>query len=118
MYNSYSFTTSALDGGERSASRAGRALPPGRGPPVPIVQEAGWASELIWTRRLEGKSFASAGERISIAQSPSPQPVTVLSYPGPWKVKVNKQKIITYCNDYLFMNKLCNIIKYRLKVMH
>jgi hypothetical protein len=29
--------------GEWSASRPGRALPPGKGPPVPIVQEAGWA---------------------------------------------------------------------------
>jgi hypothetical protein len=37
-YSSYSFTTSALDGGEWSASRPGRALPPGNGPPVPIVQ--------------------------------------------------------------------------------
>jgi hypothetical protein len=34
----YSFMTSALDGGEWSASRPGRALPPGKGPPVPIVQ--------------------------------------------------------------------------------
>jgi hypothetical protein len=32
-YNSYSFTTSALDGGEWSASRPGRALPPEKGPP-------------------------------------------------------------------------------------
>jgi hypothetical protein len=29
MHSSYSFTTSALDGGEWSASRPGRALPPG-----------------------------------------------------------------------------------------
>jgi hypothetical protein len=40
-YSSYSFTTSALDGGEWSASRPGRALSPGKGPPVPTVQEAG-----------------------------------------------------------------------------
>jgi hypothetical protein len=40
-YSSYSFTTSALDGVEWSASRRGRALPPGKGPTVPIVQEAG-----------------------------------------------------------------------------
>jgi hypothetical protein len=33
MYSSYSFTTSALDGGEWSASRTGRALPSGKGPP-------------------------------------------------------------------------------------
>jgi hypothetical protein len=32
-YSSYSFSTSALDGGEWSASRFGRALPPGKGPP-------------------------------------------------------------------------------------
>jgi hypothetical protein len=40
MYSSYSFTTSVLDGGEWSASHPGRALTPGKGPPVPIVQEA------------------------------------------------------------------------------
>jgi hypothetical protein len=25
--------------------------------PVPTVQEAGWASDLVWTQRLEDKSF-------------------------------------------------------------
>jgi hypothetical protein len=35
----------------------GRALPPGKGPPVPIVQEGGWAPEPVWTQRLEEKSF-------------------------------------------------------------
>jgi hypothetical protein len=49
MYSSYSFTTSALDGDEWSASRPGRALPPGKGPPVPIGEEAGWASHWIVT---------------------------------------------------------------------
>jgi hypothetical protein len=48
-YSSYSFLTSALEGGEWSASRPGRALPPGKEPPVPIVQEAGWAPEPVWT---------------------------------------------------------------------
>jgi hypothetical protein len=57
MYSSYSFTTSELDGGEWSASRPGRALPPGKGSPIPIVQEAGWAPEPVWTQRLEEKSF-------------------------------------------------------------
>ena len=33
------FLTTALEGGEGSVSRPGRALPPGNGP-VPIVQEA------------------------------------------------------------------------------
>jgi hypothetical protein len=53
VYSSYSFTTSALDGGEWSTSRPGRALPPGKGPPVPIEQEVGWAPEPVWTQRLE-----------------------------------------------------------------
>jgi hypothetical protein len=35
-YSSYSFLTSALDGGEWSASCPGRALPPLKEPPVPI----------------------------------------------------------------------------------
>jgi hypothetical protein len=68
-YSSYSYSTSALDGGEWSASRPGRALPPGKGPPVPIVQEAGWAPEPVWTQRLEGKSFASVGDRTPVVQS-------------------------------------------------
>jgi hypothetical protein len=60
-YSSYSFSTSALDGGEWSASRPGRALPPGKGSPVPIVQEAGWAPEPVWTQRLEEKSLPLPG---------------------------------------------------------
>jgi hypothetical protein len=67
MYSSYSFTTSALDGGEWSASRPGRALPP-----VPIVQEAGWAPEPVWTQRLEEKLFAPAEDRTPVARSSSP----------------------------------------------
>jgi hypothetical protein len=40
--------------GQRHAPAA--LLPPGKGPPVPIVQEAGWAPEPVWTQRLEEKS--------------------------------------------------------------
>jgi hypothetical protein len=68
-YSSYSFLTSAVDRGEWSASRPGRALPPGKGPPVPIVQETGWTPETVWTQRTQEKSFASAGNRTSIARS-------------------------------------------------
>jgi hypothetical protein len=53
----YSFMTSALDGGEWSASRLGSVLPPDVGPPVPTVLEAGWASEPVWTQRLQQKYF-------------------------------------------------------------
>jgi hypothetical protein len=52
--------------GEWSASRPGRALPPVKGPPVPIGQEAGWAPEPVWTQRLEEKSSASVGDRTPV----------------------------------------------------
>jgi hypothetical protein len=68
-YSSYSYLTSALDGGEWSASRPGRALPPGKEPPVPIGQEAGWAAEAVWTQRLEEKSSAPVGDRTPVVQS-------------------------------------------------
>jgi hypothetical protein len=61
-YSSYLFSTSALDGGEWSASRPGRSLAPGKGPPVPIVEEAGWAPEPVWTQRLQEKSFGLCRE--------------------------------------------------------
>jgi hypothetical protein len=47
--------------GEWLASRPGRALPPGKGPPVPIVQEAGWAPEPVWTQRVEKNPFPLPG---------------------------------------------------------
>jgi hypothetical protein len=40
-YSSYSFTTSALDGGDWSASRPGRSLPPGKGPRYPFDRRLG-----------------------------------------------------------------------------
>jgi hypothetical protein len=68
-YNSYSFTTSALDGvsGQRHAPAA--LYPRGKGPPVPIVQEAWWAPEPVSTQRIEEKSFAPAGDRTAVVQS-------------------------------------------------
>jgi hypothetical protein len=39
--------------GEWSATHPVSALPAGKGPPVPIVQKAGWALEPVWTQRLE-----------------------------------------------------------------
>jgi hypothetical protein len=56
--------------GQRHAPAA--LLPPGKGPPVPIVQEAGWAPEPVWTQRLEEKSLAPAGDPTPIARSSSP----------------------------------------------
>jgi hypothetical protein len=67
-YSSYSYLTSALDWGEWSASRPDRALHPGEGPPVPIVQEAGWAPEPVWTQSLEEKYSAPVRDRTPIVQ--------------------------------------------------
>jgi hypothetical protein len=72
MYSSYSFISSAVDGGEWSASRPDCALPPLKEPPVPIGQEAGWAPVPVWTQRLEEKSLSSARDRTSITRSSSP----------------------------------------------
>jgi hypothetical protein len=61
MYSSCSFTTSALYGGEWSDSRADSALPPGKGPPVPTGQEAGWAPEPVWTQTYRKSPLVCAG---------------------------------------------------------
>jgi hypothetical protein len=61
MYTYYSLTYSELDGGEWSASRPGRAVPPGKGPPVPFVQNVGWAPEPVWAQRLEETLFPLPG---------------------------------------------------------
>ena len=68
--------TAALEGGEWSAARPGRTLPPGKDP-VPILQEAGWAPWPVWTG---GKSRP---HRDSIPDSPArSQSLYRLSYPA------------------------------------
>jgi hypothetical protein len=67
-YSSYSFLTSALDGGEWSASQPAALYPPEKGPPVPIGCEAGWAPEPVWTQSLEEKSSTSVGDRTPVVQ--------------------------------------------------
>jgi hypothetical protein len=59
--------------GQRHAPAA--LLPPGKGPLVPIGQEAGWALEPVWTQRIEEKSFAPAGDRTPIVRSSSNEPL-------------------------------------------
>jgi len=67
----YSSMTAALEGGKWSAARPGRTLPP-----VPILQEAGWALGPVWTG---GKSRP---HRDSIPDHPSrSQSLYRLSYP-------------------------------------
>jgi hypothetical protein len=71
-------------GGEWWASRAGRALPPGKGTPVLIEQEAGWAPKPVWTQRIEEKSFAPARDRTPVVQ-PVVRHYTAWAIPAPMK---------------------------------
>jgi hypothetical protein len=77
-YNSYSFLTSALDGGEWSASRPGRSLPPEKDLRYPLYRKLGGPQSRPG-QRLEEKSFAPAGDRTSIALSSSPSSDTILT---------------------------------------
>jgi hypothetical protein len=65
------FMTSALDGVEWSASCPGD-LPPGKEPPNPVGQEAGLASDQVWTLWSKEKYLAHGGKR-----TPAVQPVAV-----------------------------------------
>ena len=69
--------TTALEGGEGSASLPGRPLLPGKDP-VPIVQEAGWAPGPVWTG---AENLAPTGIRSPDRPSHS-QSLYRLSYTG------------------------------------
>jgi hypothetical protein len=61
----------------------GRALPLGKGPPIPIGQEAGWAPEPVWTPTLEENPLALPGiEPRSHGRPVRSQTPYWLSYPG------------------------------------
>jgi len=55
--------TAALEGGEWSAAHPVRTLPP-RKDPIPIVQEAGWAPEPVWTGGKSRPNRDSIPDRI------------------------------------------------------
>jgi hypothetical protein len=83
LYSSYLFTTLALNGSERSATRPSRALPPGKRPLVPTGQEAGWATEPVWTQ-FRGKILLPLPwiEPRSPGRPVRSQTLYCLSYPG------------------------------------
>jgi hypothetical protein len=57
--------------GEWSASRPGRALAPGKGFPVPTVQDAGWLQSQSGHRGERKNPFASVRDQTSTDQSSS-----------------------------------------------
>jgi len=75
--------TAALEGGEWSAARPGRTLPPWKDP-VPIAQEAGWAPGPVWTggkSRPHRDSIPDRPARSSVAiPTEPPGPLTLLYY--------------------------------------
>jgi hypothetical protein len=68
-YSSYSFLTSALEGGEWSASHPGRALPPGKEPRYPLYRRLGGPQSRSGCRGLEEKFCASVMDRTPAVQS-------------------------------------------------
>jgi hypothetical protein len=101
-------------GVEWSASRPGHVLPPGKGP---TGQEAGWATEPVWTQRLEELSSCLCRE--SNLDCPVVQSVvrhyTDWTTPIPAPINRNiafyiflcsniiKLIFLTYCNYFLFV---------------
>jgi hypothetical protein len=114
-YSSYSLSTSVLDGGEWSASRSGRALAPGKGPPGPPVLEAGWTPVPVWTQRLQEEIISP----LPVIEPGSPghpvrsQTLHWLSYPCSRSsfthCKINlKYSIFTLKNSTISQKKVAN----------
>ena len=79
MYSSTLPSASTLDGGGLSTPRPGR-FTPGKDT-VPIVQEAGWAPEPVWT----GAENLTPPTGIRSPDHPSrSESLYRLSYPGPY----------------------------------
>ena len=70
------FLTAALEGGESSAARPGRTLPPEK-ETVPILQDAGWAPGPVWTGGKSRPHRDSILDRLARSQS-----LYRLSYPA------------------------------------
>jgi hypothetical protein len=78
-YNSYWFSTSALEGGEWSASRPGHVLAPEKDPRCPLYRRLGGPQNRSGHRNYRKNPFASAGDRTSIARSSNPQSDIILT---------------------------------------
>jgi hypothetical protein len=85
---------------------------PGKEPPVLIVQEAGWASEPVWTQRLEEKSFRLC--RGSNPDCPVVQSVarhyTAWATPAPYR-RTNITNIKLLKMRVLWNTKPCSVVE-------
>jgi hypothetical protein len=113
--SSHSFLTLTLVG-VSDQRHAPAALCPGKGPPVTIVQEAGWASEPVCTQEVRGKILCPC--RGSKADSPVVQS-KVRHYTN-WATPASKIQQ-TQCN-FNHCLTFCSIrrayIKYQSSVVH
>jgi hypothetical protein len=71
---------------------------PGKGPPVPIVLEAGWALEPVWTQRIEEKILCPS--RGSNPDRPVVQSVVrhYTDWATPASEWLKTQQILFYCD--------------------
>jgi hypothetical protein len=77
---------------------------PGKGLLVPIGQEAGWASELVWTQRLEEIYFAASGDRTLVVQP-------VVKHYTDWATPVNDLgKLKEKCVAMVSLDEKCSSI--------
>jgi hypothetical protein len=90
-----------------------RFYPRGKGPPVPIVQEAGWASEPVWTQRLEEKIHCP--RRGSNPDRPVVQPV-VRHYTD-WATRLRFTLYFCFLFCLFFVIALCFIFYFLLCVV-
>jgi hypothetical protein len=74
MYSSYSFLTSALDGGEWSASRPGE-----RTPLYPLYRRLGGPQSRSGHRGYRKNPFSFAGDQTPLARSFSPWPDIIVT---------------------------------------
>jgi hypothetical protein len=82
-YSSYSFLTSALDGGEWSAPRTGRALPRGKDPRYPLYRRLGGPQSRSGHRGYRKNPFPLSGIKPRSPGGPVlSQTLYWLSYPG------------------------------------
>jgi hypothetical protein len=101
--------TSALDGvsGQRHGPAA--LYPREKDPRYPLYRRLGGPPEPVWTQRLEEKSFDSAGDRTSIAQSSSPQQTVRSDWATPWVGVTDPKGAVDHKSKTVGLHYLMNV---------
>jgi hypothetical protein len=107
MYSFYLFLTSALDGGECSASHFDRALPPDITPATPLIGDW-WDLKAGLDTEAREKAFASAGDRTQVVQSVV-RHYTDCATPGPNCYSHDEMIRYLYSNCQLLQLRIYNL---------